>query len=154
MGIQVLRKAVELFPDKSDPNFYLGNALCQAKQYKEAIQYLKKGIEYSPKVSDSYYLLIQSYEQTALLDSAVSLGKEALQKFSTTILIRDAVCDVYMAREEYETAFAHADTLLELVGSDPTYWKKAIGIRQLAGYDFDAGQLYQRGLDVGVNFDK
>ena len=154
MGIQVLRKAVELFPNKSDPNFYLGNVLFQEGRYKEAIPYLKKGIEYSPKVSDSYYLLILSFEQAALLDSAVSLGKVATQKFSTDIRVRDAVCDVYMAREEYETAFAHADTLLMLVGADATYWKKAIGIRQLAGYDFEAGQLYQKGMQLGVNFDK
>ena len=59
-----------------------------------------------------------------------------------------------MAREEYETAFAHADTLLALVGADATYWKKAIGLRQLAGYDTEADQLYQKGIQCGVNFDK
>jgi hypothetical protein len=58
-----------------------------------------------------------------------------------------------MGKEMYDVAFAHADTLLDLVGIDPVHWKKAIGIRQIAGYDSEAAKLYQKGLKLNVNFD-
>ena len=153
MGVQVLKKAVELFPDKSDPNFYLGNALFGLKRFAEAIPYLKKAIEYSPRVSDSYTLLIRSYEAEGALDSAINLVQIASAKFSTDVPVRDATCDAYMTKGDYELAFAHADTLLQLTGTNPTYWKKAIGIRQVSGRDDEAGNLYRKALSLGVNFD-
>lgn len=153
MGIQVLRKAVELFPDKADPNFYLGSALFQQKKYSEAIPYFKKGIQYSPRISDSHELLIRSYEAVGVLDSALLVASNAVALFPQDIKIRDAICDVYFGMKEYDIAFSHADTLLQLVGVNPIYWKKAIGIRQLAGRAEAANALYQKALQKGVNFD-
>jgi len=153
MGIQLLQKAVELFPGRADPSFYLGSALYNKGSYAEALPFLDSSIQFSPKMPDSYFLKIRSLEALGRLDSALTVSENSFALFPNDIRVRDAVCDVYMAREEYETAFAHADTLLVLVGADPTYWKKAIGIRQLAGYNLEAGKLYQRGIRLGVNFD-
>ncbi|MCF8461142.1 MAG: tetratricopeptide repeat protein [Flavobacteriales bacterium] len=153
MGIQVLRKAVELFSDKADPNFYLGSALFRQKQYAEAIPYFKKGVEYSPKISDSHELLIRSYEAVGILDSALLVASNAVVIFPQDIKIRDAICDVYFGMKNYDVAFAHADTLLDLAGLNSVYWKKAIGIRQLAGRDVEANALYRKGLEKGVSFD-
>jgi len=58
-----------------------------------------------------------------------------------------------MTKGDYELAFAHADTLLQLTGTNPSYWKKAIGIRQISGRDEEAGNLYRKALSLGVNFD-
>lgn len=153
MGIQLLQKAVELFPGRADPSFYLGNALFEEERYAEALPYLDSSIAYSPKQPDSYFLKIRALEAMGKLDRAEAVAEMAVAKFPRDIRVRDAICDVYMARKEYELAFAHADTLLQLTGPDPTYWKKAIGIRQIAGYDTEASQLYQQGLQLGVQFD-
>jgi len=153
LGIQVLRKAVELFPDRADPNFYLGSALFQQKKYSEAIPYFKKGVEYSPRISDSHELLIRSYEAVGSLDSALLIASNSVALFPQDIKIRDAICDVYFGMKDYDIAFAHADTLLDLAGSNPVYWKKAIGIRQLIGRDAEANALYRKGLEKGVSFD-
>lgn len=153
MGIQLLRKAVELFPGRADPNFYLGSALYDEKKYEMALPYLDSSIAFSPKMPDSYFLKIRSLEAIGRLDSALTEAQTAITLFPKDIRVRDATCDVLMAKKMYPTAFAHADTLLKLTGPDPTYWKKAIGIRQIAGYDAEAGLLYQQALKLGVNFD-
>ncbi|MCF8464391.1 MAG: hypothetical protein K9G41_06105 [Flavobacteriales bacterium] len=153
MGVQILRKAVQLFPNQADPNFYLGSALFQQKKYSEAIPYFKKGIEFSPRISDSHELLIRSYEAIGNLDSALEIATKAALVFPDDIKIRDAICDVYFGLNEYDQAFSHADTLLYIAGLNPIYWKKAIGIRQLAGRDDLANTLYRAGLEKGVSFD-
>ena len=102
---------------------------------------------------DSYFLKIRSLEALGRLDSALAEAEIAVVLFPKDIRVRDATCDLLMAKEMYQPAFAHADTLLDLVGVAPVYWKKAIGIRQIAGYNAEAGQLYQKGLQQGVDFD-
>lgn len=153
MGIQLLRKAVELFPGRADPNFYLGSALYDEEKYELALPYLDSSIAFSPKMPDSYFLKVRSLEALGRLDSALTEAKIAVSLFPVDIRVRDAICDVLMEKKMYSAAFAHADTLLKLTGPNPTYWKKAIGIRQIAGYDAEAGLLYQEGLKLGVNFD-
>jgi tetratricopeptide (TPR) repeat protein len=153
MGIQLLRKAVDLFPGKADPNFYLGNALYNQKRYELALPYLDSSIRFSPRMPDSYFLKILSLEALGRLDNALIQAETAVAFFPKDIRIRDAACDMYMGKEMYDVAFAHADTLLDLVGIDPVHWKKAIGIRQIAGYDSEAAKLYQKGLKLNVNFD-
>ena len=153
MGIQLLRRAVELFPGRADPNFYLGSALYDEKRYEDALPFLDSSILFSPKMPDSYFLKIRSLEALGRLDSALAEAEIAVVLFPKDIRVRDATCDLLMAKEMYQPAFAHADTLLDLVGVAPVYWKKAIGIRQIAGYNAEAGQLYQKGLQQGVDFD-
>lgn len=154
MGIQLLKKAVELFPGKGDPNFYLGNALYNEGRYIEALPYLDSSIAFSPNMPDSYFLKIRSLEFLGSLDSALVTAQRAVTKFPNNIGVRDATCDVYMAIRDYQGAFAHSDTLLRLAGTNSIYWKKAIGMRQVAGFDSEAGQLYQVALGKGVVFDK
>jgi tetratricopeptide (TPR) repeat protein len=153
MGIQLLRKAVDLFPGKADPNFYLGSALYNQEKYELALPYLDSSIRFSPRMPDSYFLKILSLEALGRLDNALIQAETAVAFFPKDIRIRDAACDMYMGKEMYDVAFAHADTLLDLVGIDPVHWKKAIGIRQIAGYDSEAAKLYQKGLKLNVNFD-
>ncbi len=154
LGIQVLTKAVELFPDRADPNFYLGSALFKQQSFKEALPYLRKGVELSPRISDSHELLIRSYEQVGMLDSAMHSASIAVSLFPGDIRVRDAVCDVHFALRNEEMTRLHLDTLLQLAGTNPLYWKKAIGMHQLMGRNQEADSLYRRSIRLGVKFDQ
>lgn len=153
-GIELLERAVELFPNEGDPHFYLANALYRENEYAKAIPHLHLAVQYSPRVHDSYYLLIRSFIEMGQLDSAMVVSDKALKLFPKNILIRDATSDVYTMGNNLNVGFAHVDTIISLQPLSPVFWKKAIGLRQKYGLNSQADSLYREALKLGVEFGK
>jgi len=153
-GIELLERAVELFPNEGDPHFYLGNALYGENEYAKAVPHLHLAVQYSPRVHDSYYLLIRSYIEMGQLDSAMVVSDKALKLFPKNILIRDATSDVYTMGNNLNVGFAHIDTIISLQPLSPVFWRKAIGLRQKYGLNSQADSLYSEALKLGVEFGK
>lgn len=151
-GIELLERAVELFPLQADPHFYLGNAYYHAGRFKEAAPEFQKSIEYSPAVSDSYYLLCRVYLGLNSLEQAEGLAISAIEKFPTDLYLRDVLVDLELERGDADAAFAQLDTILRIEPNAIAFWKKAIGLRQQLGMNFQADSIYLSALSNGVVF--
>ncbi len=148
-GINVLKKMVALFPNQSDPHFYLGSAYYHQKKAEEAKEEFLISKKLSPKNEDSYYLLSACYLELNQLDEAKVECLAAISLFPQTVLVRDVLSEVYYRLGEEEESIAQLQKTVELQSQNPLFHKKLIGrLQQLERHE-EAAKAYQRAVSLG-----
>ncbi len=150
-GIPVLEEMTRLFPQTSDPHFYLGQSLVQTEQYSKAIPHLEKCIELAPRSHDAYYLLAIAYAKTGRIEKGLTLAQEGLEKFP------DAAGNMYeaMGHLYFEKGDMPASTnaTLQMInyGRNPyDVYATIIGRYQVKGDDQNAMRFYQEAIQKGI----
>ena len=151
-GIDILKESVSLYPNASDPHFYLGNALYRAGKYEEAVSSLLISKELAPRNEDSYVLLGRCYIKTEKYEEAISLADEAITLFSDRVIFLDIRSDGYFGKKEYDKAIGDIIAVIGLQPQSEIFYKKLIGRYQQLGRNEEAAQVYHTALAKGIRF--
>jgi adenylate cyclase len=82
--------------------------------WNKAYEYLKKGVELNPGLSDAHQLLGYYYVINGKKAETVRIMEEALQKDPLSPLLNNFLADAYLVNEQYDHAIRQANKLLEL----------------------------------------
>ena len=149
-GITIFEKAVELFPNASDPRHYLGQAYVQNLQYAKAVQHLEKSIEFAPKSIDSYYLLAISYGKTGEFNKGIELAKSGLQKFSQAqASMYEALGHIYFDKNDLKKSTENSLKMIKHGGDPYTVYATIIGRYQEKGDNENADRYYRSAIQKG-----
>ena len=149
-GIRIFEKAVQIFPNTSDPRHYLGQAYVQNQQYAEAIHHLEKSIEFAPNSIDSYYLLAISYGKIGEFNKGIDLAKSGLQKFpQAQVSMHEALGYLYFDKNDLEKSTASSLKMIEHGGDPYTVYATIIGRYQEKGDNENATRYYQSAIQKG-----
>lgn len=117
LAIEYYSKAVQLYPDNSDYNFALANALFNAGNYGEAEAMLRRAISLNPD-SPSPYVKLGSYLYT------IEAYPEAVEMLERAIRLKPSVAEPYYELVlSLRSLFRHDDALgyaNKLVSLDPS----------------------------------
>ena len=132
---KTIEKAIDLFPDSADINFYQGQVFYEKQDYENAVKYLKKSIEIKP-TPRAYHTLGLSYGE-------LKKHKDALDCFNKEVEItpilknREILDNAKKLLTEYEPQKAY-DLADEVSKSEPSYYGsyqiKAVAAADMADY--------------------
>ena len=151
-GIDILQNMTQLYPNQSDPYFYLGEALYNQGKYSEAIGFLLSAKKLSPRNPDSYLLAGKCYLETHEYDEALSLSNQAIGLFPNNLLLRDVRSDALFEQGAYDEAIYEIQTILNIQPQSELFYKKLIGRLQQLGRNTEAMMAYQKAIDNGIQF--
>jgi TolB-like protein/Tfp pilus assembly protein PilF len=119
-------KAFEIVEQYSDKAIELDNTVAEgyvAKgsiyffrdwNWNKAYEYLKKGVELNPGLSDAHQLLSYYYIIHGKKEEAVRILEEAAQKDPLSPLLNNHLAEAYVVNEQYDDAIRQANKLLDL----------------------------------------
>lgn len=150
-AMKIFQEMVDLFPNTSDPQFYLGQSLVKSEEYELAIPYLEKSITIAPKSPDSYYLLAISYAKIGAYRKAEDLAKSGLKKFPNAAQsMYEALGHIYFEMDNLPKSTSSTLKMIEY-GSDPyTTYATVIGRYQQKGDHENAGNYYRVAIEKGI----
>ena len=149
-GIDLLNETVALFPNQSDPHFYLGNAYYELDSMAAAIPALLMAKTLSPRNEDSYFLLAKSYLELQQFEAGKDVCLEALALFPQSYLFHDVLSDLYFEEGQPDVALEEIRKILVLQSRSEIFHKKLIGRLQQLGRMEEARQAYDRALRLGL----
>jgi tetratricopeptide (TPR) repeat protein len=105
-----LRRAVELDPLNLQYNSNLGQGLCNARQYQECIEQVKKALEIDPNYAYAHNMLRIAYRDMGKYD----LSLEEWKKSATLANDRDELAIMEDATKVYATSGVKASMVREI----------------------------------------
>ncbi|MBI5763313.1 MAG: tetratricopeptide repeat protein [Planctomycetes bacterium] len=78
-AVDMLRTAVEIFPDYPEAQYNLGNALLDCRRYDEAVVALTHAIRLSPKTVEAYVNLGLAYDRSDRINDAIAAYREGMK---------------------------------------------------------------------------
>lgn len=150
-GIRIFEETVNLFPNTSDPRYYLGQAFVQKERYDDAIIQLEKCILLAPKSPDAYYLLAISYAKTGAFEKGENLANEGLRKFPQAAQsMYEALGHVYFEMGDMNKSTQRTLKMIEHGGDSYKAYATVIGRYQTKGDDVNAAKYYQSAIQQGI----
>lgn len=115
--IQNLRERVE-----GDPSSILfaklGDMLRQNKEYEDAVNVLKKGLDYHKNYATAHFILAKCYEELGWQDDAIQKLEETLQYDRDNISAMKMLAELLYNRRDYKRALGKFNELLILSPAD------------------------------------
>ena len=150
-GIELLTQTAALFPDQSDPHFYLGNAYYDLDSFDRAIPELIISKNLAPKNEDSYFLIAKCHLETQQFELGIDLCREAIALFPQSYLFRDVLSDLHFESGQPGLAIAEIYKILDIQPLSEVFYKKLIGRLQQLGRLEEAMDAYQKALGLGLS---
>lgn len=149
-GLIVLDTLATLFPGVADPNFFLGQALYDTRDYPKAVLYLEKAKKIAPNVKDMYHALALAYSGAGNYDSAFATINAAAKKFIDSAMVCDVLGNIYFDKGILDTSATYTLKMLNFGGNPQAVYGKVIGRFQLKHLDTPAAFYYHQALAAGI----
>ncbi len=142
----VLKRAASVYPHYPDPWFHLGKAQFYLQKFNESAVNLERSRMLDPLPDETWELLGRSLERSGQFDKATSIIDEAIARNPGNLLFRDVKADIYMDKGEYKASIEHVLDIIDRDPNNPVWWRKVIGLHQLAGDQEGADEYYRTAI--------
>ena len=148
---RLLKEMTELFPNTSDPFFYLGSHYYEIKKYTKAVGYFEECLANAPRSADAIRLKALAHIELKELKEAQQLIKIYQQRFpSDPSTYHELEASFYFAKSDGEKA-AQASLKRINYGADPfQIYATIIGRFQSLNDNDMALRYYQEALSKGI----
>ena len=124
--LPLLELSVKLYPEDDRNCFYLGREYTFYEQWEKAIQTLLthlslKSATWNMERNFSHRLLAKSYRQLNDLDNALKHAKLACIEYDFFRENYIELCEIYMAKKEFSTAFHYIKKALTITDKEKVY---------------------------------
>jgi tetratricopeptide (TPR) repeat protein len=131
-GIEVFREEVRAYPDNGEAHYYLGRFLLAEENKKDALKYLKRSVELSPKKADYYFWLGVAYAANNRWDLEKNSYLKALQIDKNHVQALTYLGHNQLERKKYTEALQSYNKALELWPGNPAaLYNRAYIMKQL-----------------------
>jgi tetratricopeptide (TPR) repeat protein len=106
------RKAIELDAKDFQAHSELSYILGQTGKVKEGIEEMLKAIRINPLFLKGYLVLGKLYKTAGKNDAAIELYRQALKHLPSAMPVYEELCDLYVAKQDYKSAYLDAVFLI------------------------------------------
>jgi protein O-GlcNAc transferase len=105
---EAARKALTMNAMNFDAHVELGCILFKTARAKEALDHLFEAIRLNPDFLKAYLILGQLCKTAGTGEDATSLYRNALQRLPDAHILREELCALYAAKEDFDSAYKEA----------------------------------------------
>lgn len=150
-GIPILEEMIDLFPQVSDPYYFLGQSFVQRELFDKAVPVLEKCLALAPNSHDATYLLAISYGKTGAYDKGIALAKQGMKDYpKATGNMYEALGYIYFDKGNMTASNQATFKLLEYGHEPYKVYATVIGRYQTLGDSVNALRYYQEAIAKGA----
>jgi tetratricopeptide (TPR) repeat protein len=149
-GMAVLDSMLLVYPNQADPNYYMGKACYEVKNYPRAITCLQRSKQLAPAVMITWYFLALAYSAEGDYANALATVAQLKERFGEQPSVYDALGHIYFDKGDLEQSTKSTLELLRFNVPPNQVYGAVIGRYQSKKQDSLAAVYYRQAMEKGV----
>lgn len=150
-GNEILKSAIQEYPEEARPYFHLAHGLMAQQREKESIPYFEKTIELAPKREEPYFYYAWANYNIGDYEKGIRIMEDGLAKFpQNSPTYHDALSDMCLGIGQLEKGFGYMRDALEFNPANVAIYQKFIQAYTEIGDSTNAAYYYNLAVSRGL----